>query len=124
MNTSAYVSVHSQKEKRLKCKLCKKTWVMHLKDWRYGLRADTEKVERTRALVGAGMSVRKIAQTVSVSPSTVQRWKFLIWGKTAFSPTDARLHLRQAQVQYSRPLSLTRSGSGPTRPRDTHAAPA
>lgn len=77
MNIGAYVSVHSQKEKRLKCKLCKKTWVMHRMDWRYGLRAHTEKVERTWALVGAGMSVRKIAEAVSVSPSTVQRWKFL-----------------------------------------------
>jgi transposase-like protein len=77
MSTGVYVSVHSQKEKRLKCKLCKKTWVVHRNQWRYGLRTNTEKVERAWNLVNQGLSVRKVAREIAVSPTTVQRWKLL-----------------------------------------------
>lgn len=69
------VVAHSRKHMRFRCKLCRKTWVGYRNDVRFGLRTDFEKVKSAMEMAQQGKSVRVVAQQVSVSPSTVQRWK-------------------------------------------------
>lgn len=69
------VVVHGQKYPRFKCKNCKKTWVSTRHHFRYGLRKDLRKFELALELFRQGLSIRKIAQKVGVTPGTVQRWK-------------------------------------------------
>lgn len=69
------VTIHSQKNQRFQCSECQKTWKGNINTPYYGLRSDREKIEQALNLLAAGKSVRKVAKEVSVSPSTVQRWK-------------------------------------------------
>lgn len=70
------VIVHSRKYARFKCKGCNKTWVASRNEFYYGLKKGLEQIEFAQKLLEQNISVRKIAQTVGISPGTVQRWKF------------------------------------------------
>ena len=69
------VVVHSRKHGRLQCKECGRTWVMHREEATYGMRTDLEKVRESFQLLANRVSVRKVAEKLRISPSTVQRWK-------------------------------------------------
>jgi transposase-like protein len=83
--------VHSRKDARLKCKECSTTWVSHRQEPSYRLRVEQELFSRARALLESGMSVRRTARYVGVSPSTVQRWKGRIVQPTFVSTTISEL---------------------------------
>ncbi|MBU1019349.1 MAG: helix-turn-helix domain-containing protein [Patescibacteria group bacterium] len=72
------VVIHSLKDSRFQCSECKKTWVGHRESFIYRLHSPKDKVELARLLIAGGVSVRKAAKEVCVSPSTVQRWKSFI----------------------------------------------
>ncbi|MGE3278414.1 MAG: helix-turn-helix domain-containing protein [Candidatus Altimarinota bacterium] len=68
------IRIHSQKEKRLQCKVCRKTWVAHRNEALYRIKSPSEKILRFQALYEEGSSIREIANRINVSPSTIQRW--------------------------------------------------
>lgn len=72
------VIIHSKSPPRMRCNICEKTWVAHRSKWFYGLRTPHEKAARAIHMLACKISIRKIAQTVHVSPTTVQRWKNII----------------------------------------------
>ncbi|MBI2463577.1 IS1 family transposase [Candidatus Peregrinibacteria bacterium] len=80
------VVIHSQKDQRLKCTICQKTWVMHRETLRYRLRCDMAVVESALTLAHSGGSLRKIARKLHVSPSTVHRWKRKNTVKMLYNP--------------------------------------
>jgi len=69
------IAVHDRKNNRFRCKNCGKTWVGHYKDFYYGLRTNSLKIERAILMLRAGLSIRKVAELSKVSPSTILRWK-------------------------------------------------
>gem|GEM_PF-5557224 len=69
------IAVHDRQTSRLRCRDCKKTWVTHRQALHYGLRTPEIKIRRALQLLCAGLSIRKIAELVQVSPSSVLRWK-------------------------------------------------
>lgn len=58
--------------------ICKRTWAAYAHEYYFGLRIAKEKVDSTLELLRQGESIRKIAQKMSLSPTTVQRWKLLL----------------------------------------------
>ncbi|MFA6024372.1 MAG: helix-turn-helix domain-containing protein [Candidatus Gracilibacteria bacterium] len=75
MCPQACVVVHSQKKKRFKCTMCNKTWVAHKNGIYFGLRSEPQVIQRGVQLMEHGISIRKAAQYLNISPSTIQRWK-------------------------------------------------
>jgi len=69
------VSIHSQKFKRVQCKLCRKTWVIHLRETHYRLRRTKEDVENAIQLLQKGLSLRQVSRRLQASPKTIHRWK-------------------------------------------------
>lgn len=69
------IIVHSQKEKRLKCTACMKTWVIRKYTYLYRLKTDEEKIENAIQMFDEGQSIREIARNIQASPSTIMRWK-------------------------------------------------
>ncbi len=69
------VIAHSRQYPRFKCKACGKTWVIHRSNVYYRVKKDPQKIAAVQGLLEQGYSIRKVAQTVGVSPGTVQRWK-------------------------------------------------
>lgn len=69
------IVIHSQKHKRLKCSRCKTSWGIRRGTLMYGLHSDPKKVELALERIKQGISLRKIAQILNISPSTVHRWK-------------------------------------------------
>lgn len=67
--------IHSRKESRFRCNCCGKTWVGHRESMHYGLRSGERKIMVTGYMLGEGFSIRHIAKMLSISPSTVQRFK-------------------------------------------------
>lgn len=70
------VVVHGRAYERFKCKACGKTWAASRCNGTYGLRSELWKLCSAQKMLEQGVSVRQVAEKVSVSPSTVQRWKF------------------------------------------------
>jgi len=69
------IVIHGKRPPRIKCTKCGKTWVAYRNEFHYGLRSDNRRIFAALKLLEQGMSVRKIASHVHVSPTTVQRWK-------------------------------------------------
>ncbi|MBU2524714.1 helix-turn-helix domain-containing protein [Patescibacteria group bacterium] len=69
------VATHDKKHKRLRCRSCGKTWVAHYKSFYYGLRTPVPKIQRAFELLDRGFSIRRVADFVGVSSSTIMRWK-------------------------------------------------
>jgi len=69
------VSVHGKKYERLQCKGCKSTWVSHKDAFNYRMRKDLETIQAALDFLDNGLSIRRTAKRVKVSPGTVQRWK-------------------------------------------------
>lgn len=69
------VTVHAKNYQRYMCKSCKKTWVAHRNDVTYRLHATAQTLHAGLLLIRQGLSVRAIARSLGISPSTVQRWK-------------------------------------------------
>ena len=69
------VVVHSSREGRFRCNECGKTWVKRKGKKSFRLRVEVVKLERVGALIQEGVSLRKTAEFVGVSFSTVKRWK-------------------------------------------------
>ncbi len=67
--------VHGRAYERFKCKVCGRTWAASRCNGMYGLRSEVWKLTSVRKMLSDGASVRKTAELVHVSPSTVQRWK-------------------------------------------------
>ncbi len=51
----------------------------------YGLRTNLEKIMLTSKLIEQGLTIRSIAQHLSVSPTTIQRWKYRIQNHKKFN---------------------------------------
>ncbi len=69
------VTVHARQYQRFMCKSCNKTWVAHRNDVTYRLHATAQTLRAGLLLLQQGLSVRVIARSLGISPSTVQRWK-------------------------------------------------
>lgn len=69
------IVIHSCKYRRFQCKFCKKTWHEDIGSCYYCLRKNEEVFERCVSYLKEGMSIRRIAEMLHVSPSTVVRWK-------------------------------------------------
>lgn len=69
------VVIHSRKTRRFQCNVCKRSWVAHRSTPYYRLRKDFVAVQRATEWLGHGLSIRRTAHRLKVSPSTVLRWK-------------------------------------------------
>jgi len=69
------VVINGRKRPRLKCKTCGTTWAAHRQEIHYGLRTPSETVKGALEMLAQGLSIRRIARRLKVSPSAVQRWK-------------------------------------------------
>lgn len=69
------IAIHDPKNNRFRCRLCKKTWVGHRREYTYGLKTNLAITNRAFELLKAGYSIRTTAKFSHVSPSTVMRWK-------------------------------------------------
>jgi|CXWL01.1.fsa_nt_gi transposase-like protein len=69
------IAIHDRQQNRFRCRTCGKTWVGHAKEPHFGLRKDPVKIKRAFDFLDAGLPIRKIAEFMKVSPSTVLRWK-------------------------------------------------
>lgn len=69
------IVAHGKDPQRYRCKACKMTWVAHRQHVRFGLRTDYEKFQRAEYFLKSGMTIRKTAREINVSPSTIHRWK-------------------------------------------------
>ena len=69
------VVLHDKKLKRLRCKVCGKTWSAHCEEFYFGLRTNPAKVRRAVDMLKAEIPIRKIARLVDVSAGTVMRRK-------------------------------------------------
>lgn len=69
------IVVHGQKYPRFKCKACSKTWVIHRRESHYGLRKNPQNVISALKFLKEGLSIRKVAELVGVTPGTIHRWK-------------------------------------------------
>ena len=58
------VLIHSQKERRLKCSRCQKTWVEHHKEKFFRLKVERQKIDWAQKLFDEGRSVREIAREI------------------------------------------------------------
>jgi len=74
------VVIHSQKDNRLQCKECKKTWVAHREEEHFGIRSNVQVFIRAKDLMRAGISAHRVSKLVEISPSTAVRWakKYII----------------------------------------------
>lgn len=74
------IIIHSRKHQRFQCNRCKRSWVAHKNTLRYRLRTEIAAVQRATEWLAYGLSIRRTAHRLNVSPSTVLRWKkkFLI----------------------------------------------
>lgn len=70
----ARVHIHSQKQKRLRCSACNKTWVTRAKTPHYGLKKSPQDFNHAQELYLAGYSIREMAKETAVSPSTIFSW--------------------------------------------------
>ena len=88
------VIVHSQNSKRMRCKSCQKTWAAYRDEIRYGLRSNPQKIGIALEMLKAGISIRKIASNISISPSTVISWKKSLKNKKSiFLDTKKKIYL-------------------------------
>ncbi len=75
LDSEGNVVIHSQKEKRFRCNHCGVTWVEHVSTLEYGLRKSKVKFYSALEMLDRGLSIRKTAEILNVSPTTIQRWK-------------------------------------------------
>lgn len=66
---------HGRYMPRMKCKTCGRTWVTYRHEVHYGLRATRQKMNVALEMFATETSIRKIANAIDVSPTTVLRWK-------------------------------------------------
>ena len=66
---------HSQKEKRLRCKLCGVTWSINKGLFQHGLKKNVKIIEQAIIMLESNIPIRRIAEKLDVNPSTIQRWK-------------------------------------------------
>lgn len=69
------IRINSRRKRRLQCAVCGRTWAVYRNEYYFALRSSKEKVDRALLLLREGSSVRSVAKTVDVNPSTIQRWK-------------------------------------------------
>lgn len=76
LKLSGNIVIHSRVQSRFRCNHCYKTWVAHRNKMHFGLKSGERKVMVTGYLLKEqGMTIRKAAETLRVSPSTILRFK-------------------------------------------------
>lgn len=76
LKLSGNIVIHSRVQRRFRCNNCRKTWVSHRNKMHFGLKSGERKVLVTRYLLKEeGMTIRKVAELLHVSPSTILRFK-------------------------------------------------
>jgi transposase-like protein len=69
------IAIHGKMPERLRCTVCKKTWVAHKNQPHFGLKSSPEKIKKALELLNVGLSVRRVARRCQASTSSIQRWK-------------------------------------------------